>query len=608
MTASWANVKRAVVVAAAMAVAASAVAQTVVGVSGRQITVSVGSRDGVREGMTGKVTSTESIGGKLTTLDVAYFRVTRVEAATAQAVLTDVGSGARITAGMGVTFNQPLVRPTAAPPPTERPRPASTLPPDPVELLRQGNAAWDAGDWERAASRYERLLEVVPGHPVATTRAPVARQRWEEARQAAEQARTDAEARAREERAERERLDQERRNLPMYRETARTYLDAGEWDKALDWLRRIAAVDDRDPYLRGVLDAQDGKLPAAERALAAGQLDEALRLCDQALALEPAGAGVALRERVVRAQQAAAQARLDARLAEGDRLLAEGDTAGARRVWAQLTQEAPQLAGLAGRLAALPPAPGERRRFGPTSTERAYIPAGSFAMGCVEPDSSCSADEKPVHWVTVSRGYWMDISEVTVGSYRVFAQATGGVEPSPVEFAQGDDHPVVAVTWNEADAFCRWTGGRLPSEAEWEYAARGGRDGLIYPWGNSLSHEEANYGTDSCCGGLAQGRDRWQHTSPVGSFAPNGYGLVDMAGNVWEWVGDWYGSGYYETSPGTDPKGSGRGLMRRVMRGGSWYNGPAKLRVSLRGYAGPRDRNIATGFRCAGDDGGGLAP
>ncbi|MCU0293394.1 MAG: tetratricopeptide repeat protein, partial [Thermoanaerobaculaceae bacterium] len=343
-----------------LALAPPVAAQTVVGVAGNQITMSAGARDGVREGMTGKVTSTETIGGKLTTLDVAYFRVTRVDAASAQAVLTEVGSGARITAGMGVTFNQPLVRPTAAPPPTERPRPTSTLPSDPVELLRQGNAAWDAGDWERAASRYERLLELAPGHPIATERSAVARLR-------AERARRDAEQHAAWESTERGRLAQGRRDLPLYRETARTYLEAGQWDQAVEWLRKIASVDASDPYLRGVLDGKDGKLPAAERALVAGQLDEALRLCDQALAVESAGAGVALRERVVRAQQAAAQARLEARLAEGDRLLLSGDPVSARRVWLELKTGAPELAGLAERLTSVTPKPGEKRSFGPTT-------------------------------------------------------------------------------------------------------------------------------------------------------------------------------------------------------------------------------------------------
>jgi len=178
--------------------------------------------------------------------------------------------------------------------------------------------------------------------------------------------------------------------------------------------------------------------------------------------------------------------------------------------------------------------------------------------------------------------------------------ATGNAVPPAPDFSQGDDHPVVNVTWDEADAYCRWAGGRLPTEAEWEYAARGGKEGLIFPWGDTVSHEQANYGKEECCGGLVSGRDRWVGTAPVGSFDPDGFGLYDMAGNAWEWCADWHDDEYYGRSPAADPQGPSSGQLR-VLRGGSWYYWPVKLRASFRGKSVPSLRSAGFGFRCLRD-------
>jgi len=159
-------------------------------------------------------------------------------------------------------------------------------------------------------------------------------------------------------------------------------------------------------------------------------------------------------------------------------------------------------------------------------------------------------------------------------------------------------HPVVHVSWDDAAAFCKWAGGRLPTEAEWEYAARGNREGLIYTSGNTLGHEHANYGRGKCCGGLASGKDRWKLTAPVRSFPANAFGLFDMTGNVWEWVADWYDN--YSAKPAIDPAGPPNG-MQRVLRGGSWYLPPASQRVSERGGNAPSVRSNDFGFRCACD-------
>ncbi|MDZ7266181.1 MAG: formylglycine-generating enzyme family protein [candidate division KSB1 bacterium] len=223
------------------------------------------------------------------------------------------------------------------------------------------------------------------------------------------------------------------------------------------------------------------------------------------------------------------------------------------------------------------------------------IPAGLFLMGSDDGDS----DEKPVHEVHVD-AFYLDQYEVTVAQYQSYLRATGRPNPGNWdEQLQNLNHPVVYVSWEDATNYAKWVGKRLPTEAEWEYAARGGNTGMAgnpkyqYPWGNVASRDHANYS------GVA-GKDKWERTSPIGSFPPNGFGLYDMAANVWEWCSDWYAEDYYSKSPKQNPKGPATGTLR-VLRGGSWNDLPQLVRCANRFRNLPTNRYVDSGFRCARD-------
>ncbi|MDP6999442.1 MAG: formylglycine-generating enzyme family protein [Candidatus Poribacteria bacterium] len=224
--------------------------------------------------------------------------------------------------------------------------------------------------------------------------------------------------------------------------------------------------------------------------------------------------------------------------------------------------------------------------------EMALIPSGSFEMGDSknEPENWMKRS-RPVHRVELD-AFYMDVREVTVGQFREFVNQSGykygGNWDSIAKFSPGDEYPMVYVTWDDAAAYAKWAGKRLPTEAEWEYAARGGLVGKRYPGGDEITHDDANYkGTG--------GKDKWGYCAPVGSFAANGYGLYDMAGNVREWCQDWYGENYYSSSPAKNPPGPGSGSSR-VLRGGRWSSNAYYLRVASRDYNSPNVRPSTSGF------------
>ena len=217
-----------------------------------------------------------------------------------------------------------------------------------------------------------------------------------------------------------------------------------------------------------------------------------------------------------------------------------------------------------------------------------YVPAGEFTMG--SPEGEGDDDEHPQHTVYLSE-FWMDQTEVTNERYGrcVAADACGASAYAEDDRFNGADLPVVGVSWYAAQAYCEWADKQLPTEAQWEKAARG-TDGRGYPWGKTFDGKKLNYGgTD----------DGWQHTAPVGSYPAGAspYGALDMAGNVWEWCQDWYGSDYYASSPQRDPQGPDF-RDRRVVRGGSWGSYERLVRAAARYRYEPDFRSNGIGFRC----------
>ena len=225
------------------------------------------------------------------------------------------------------------------------------------------------------------------------------------------------------------------------------------------------------------------------------------------------------------------------------------------------------------------------------------IPAGPFERGRSHalPDDDLKwfpvllEDDRPVRTIILG-AFAIDVHEVTSREYAEMVAA--GAAKAPFYWPNGkppaekEDDPVANVTWAEAAAYCAWRGKRLPTEAEWEKACRGGAEKVIHPWGDEpASDQRAHY--DSLAGPVK-----------TCSFDKNAYGLCDMAGNVWEWTADWYGKDYYAEAPAESPTGPAAGEYR-VLRGGSWADVAKYLTCAYRSYARPGERSPNIGFRCA---------
>jgi formylglycine-generating enzyme len=293
--------------------------------------------------------------------------------------------------------------------------------------------------------------------------------------------------------------------------------------------------------------------------------------------------------------------------------------------------------------AAAVPATAEKRAAVTLDKQRGFVrlPGGRFVMGTpidtpnlsdIALEHGAAQGEQPAHEVLL-QPFWIGEREVTVSEFAAFAKATGyrteseqlgwsGVfdtnqglwskvdganwrHPEGPGTSAADAEPVTHVSWNDAQAYARWAGARLPSEAEWEYAARGGLPSMPYVWGRDarpVGPPRANWWQGPFPERNTQ-EDGYLRRAPVGTFAPNPYGLYDMAGNVWEWCADWFDRGYYATSPRENPTGPSAGT-ERVMRGGSWLcadNFCSNYRPAARSSATPDTGLNNVGFRLAAD-------
>jgi iron(II)-dependent oxidoreductase len=222
-----------------------------------------------------------------------------------------------------------------------------------------------------------------------------------------------------------------------------------------------------------------------------------------------------------------------------------------------------------------------------TEDQMVLIPEGTFIMG---KNTSSSSDWQPEHSIKISP-FYMDKMEVTNKQYYDFCLATNTAFPQfwgMKEFRSGTDfpdYPVVGVSYFDAEKYARWSGKRLPTEAEWEYASRGGMAGKSFPSGDQVDSTKVNYGR------------KYKGILKTGSFVPNGYGLYDITGNVWEWTSDFYSDSYYAVSPSENPKGPDRGRFK-VIRGGSWHSGQMCVQTYYRNGLSPSWVDFAVGFRC----------
>jgi formylglycine-generating enzyme required for sulfatase activity len=232
-----------------------------------------------------------------------------------------------------------------------------------------------------------------------------------------------------------------------------------------------------------------------------------------------------------------------------------------------------------------------------------WVPSGTFTMGCSVGDSECFDDEKPAHQVTISKGFWIGQTLVTQKAYK----RVTGLDPS---YFRGEKLPVEMVSWSDAQDYCRVLGMRLPTEAEWEYAARAGSTTARYGELDAIAWYTGTSGPRPVDGTALYEADARNYeeklialgnqTHPVGRKQANNWQLHDMLGNVWEWTSDWFAENYCARTAMRDPAGAATGT-NRALRGGAWDDNARNIRVSNRYSLTPDSRKFYAGFRCAAE-------
>jgi formylglycine-generating enzyme required for sulfatase activity len=511
-----------------------------------------------------------------------------------------------------------------------------------------------AGQWQAVVNVFVQISTLDPDHPDPEGLLPAAKHelseqkrraalndlysqalremnagRWEEARQLLHQVQAQepdyvetkrllVRAESEIEREQRERVERQRQEqIARLYEEAQGLARVGQWRQALAKLDQVRTVDPQFPDPKGI--AAQAQAEVAREEEEARRQKELAALYAEAVRLLRAGQYQAALDKwdQVRAQDPQYPDRDKVQATAGQKLAAPVKAAPPQHDTPKAVQprRAPlpawfgPAAGAAGVLlvivvvviVALGGAGGGKAT--PTDTPRptvpvtvmVYVPAGTFTMGSDDSDPDATEDEKPQHTVYLD-AFWIDRTEVTNAQYRRCVDDGACRSPSKTSSdthdsyygaSKFDDYPVIWVDWEQANAYCTWAGKRLPTEAEWEKAARG-TDRRIYPWGEGIDCNHANYG--GCAGDTAQVASYPQGASP--------YGVLDMAGNVWEWVADWYAEDYYANSPDRNPQGPGSG-ERRVLRGGSWLGDERVVRAALRSSGGPSLARGDLGFRCA---------
>jgi len=351
----------------------------------------------------------------------------------------------------------------------------------------------------------------------------------------------------------------------------------------------ILRRDPRDPVALDLLEWVEGEM--VEEALA-GDVDSLVELRSRYLRT------VSRSPRFERRMRTTDERLVDALASCGENFARDGKRGRAEECFAAGLAIGPSDSRLQRGRDSLEPAAGETRIWSQDGRVMVWVPSGTFRFGASLRDRQIAVDELPAGARDVV-GFWLDRNEVTNADYRRCVDAGACTLPSKTEAFDNPgrgSHPVLWVSWYQANEFARWAGKRLPSEVEWERAVRAGT-GARFPWGDSWEPDRGNFFDTG-------GSDRWATESPVGSFPPNAWGIHDLIGNAAEWVQDVYHTSYgggprdgtaweQETGPSTE--------RRRVVRGGSYFDPPAKQRVSRRSSRKPTEDHRTVGFRCAAD-------